>query len=437
MLNMLPNQESSNKHIVIIGGGFGGLTVATQLENKKNLSVTLIDRRNHHLFQPLLYQVATAGLNPADIAVPIRAEFSKAKNISVLWGQAKEINLKEKKVYIRDHHGNMTDPLDLELPYDDLIVACGANHSYFGHKNWEEFAPGLKTLEQATEIRRRILSAFEKAENEEDILIQKALLTFVVIGGGPTGVELAGAIADISRTVLVKDFRRIDPTQARVILIEAGDRVLPVFKEKLSEQAKVSLQELGVEVKTKTRVSDVTAEGVQVGEAFIPSRSVVWAAGVEAARLKWTPEIELHRSGCVPVTENLSLKAYPEVHIIGDMAMIECDGKPVPGLAPAAIQEGKYVAQKILKQLKNKKIKPFRYVDKGLMATIGKKRAVVQGPWFGFSGTLAWLVWLFVHVFYLIGFKNRVSVMVQWTWSYVFSKRGARLITDRDWRLKN
>ncbi|MCO5113536.1 MAG: NAD(P)/FAD-dependent oxidoreductase [Bdellovibrionaceae bacterium] len=423
--------------VLIIGGGFAGLNAAKYFENKKNIQVTLLDRKNHHLFQPLLYQVATAGLNPADIAAPIRAQFVKAPNIKVVWGTAKEICLQEKKVVVRERHGHGLGYSDSVIEYDYLIVACGANHSYFGKPEWEEFAPGLKSVEQATEIRRRILAAFERAENEDSAEIQQALLTFVVVGGGPTGVEMAGAIADISRTVLVKDFRRIDPSSARVILVEAGSRVLAAFDESLSVKAQKALEKLGVEVYTQIRVTEINHNGVQMcTDQFIPARTVIWAAGVEAVRLKWTPEVETDRAGRVMVGPDLAVSQFSNVFVIGDMAHIISEGIQVPGLAPAAIQAGKYAAKTILSEVSGQaQRKPFKYINKGIMATIGKKSAIVQSGKLKFSGLWAWYTWLFIHIFYLIGFKNRISVMAQWAWSYIFSKRGSRLITDKNWRL--
>ena len=421
-------RELGKKIVVVLGGGFGGLNAAKQLANRPDVFVILFDQRNHHLFQPLLYQVATAGLNPGDIAVPIRSQFARTPNVEVHWGEVTGVDLNEQVI--------RSSASDLE--YDYLILACGAQHSYFGHPEWEEFAPGLKTLEQAIEIRRRILSAFENAENEPDPEKQKALLNFVVVGGGPTGVELAGAIADISRTVLVDDFRRIDPSQAKVILVEMLPRLLATFAADLAEKTKQDLTELGVEVRTSARVERIDAQGVQVGSEFIPSKSVFWAAGVQAARLEINPPVEMDRAGRIKVKDDLSVPAYDNVFVVGDMAFLEvAPGKIVPGLAPAAMQEGRHAARVILSSIRGKQRPAFRYVDKGQMATIGKYRAVMESGRLKMTGRLAWLAWLFVHVFYLIGFKNRVAVMAQWVWSYLFSKRGARLITERQWKLKH
>lgn len=420
------SKDKNIKTVIIVGGGFAGLNTAKTLADHPEFHVTLIDQRNHHLFQPLLYQVATAGLNPADIAVPIRAQFADNENVSVRWGEVKGVNLEKNVIYSEDD----------EIEYDFLVLACGAQHSYFGHPEWEEFAPGLKTVEQATEIRRRILSAFERAENELDPEKQKTFLTFVIVGGGPTGVELAGAIADISRTVLIKDFKSIDPSKAKIILVEAGPRILAPFAEELSQKAQADLMELGVEVRTNARVMNINAEGVQIGEGFTFAKSVFWAAGVQGAKMKFTPAIELDRLGRVKVEMDLSLHDYPQVFIAGDMASLEIrPGTFLPGLAPVAMQAGIHVGKTILNSLTNKDRKAFHYRDKGQMATIGKNRAILEFKDIRIGGFIAWIAWLFVHIFYLIGFKNRVAVMANWVWSYAFSKRGARLITNKEWKL--
>jgi NADH dehydrogenase len=414
--------------VVIVGAGFGGLKAANVLSYQPEVEVVLIDQRNYHLFQPLLYQVATAGLNPADIAVPIRAQFANTKNVEVHLGRVTEIDLVGKEV-LGPH---------LKVGFDFLILACGAQHSYFDHPEWEEFAPGLKTVEQAIEIRRRILLAFENAENAPNEEDQKALLTFVVVGGGPTGVELAGAIADISRTVLVRDFKRIDPSQARVILLEAGPRVLAQFHESLSVHTLKDLRGLGVEVQVGARVTGMDKTGVQVGKDWIAARTVFWAAGVQAASFNFKPDLVLDRSGRVKVAKDLSVPGFSNVFAVGDMAALEIAPQTyLPGLAPAAIQTGRYAAMAILKILRKQEHQPFIYVDKGLMATIGKYKAVVQWGRLQWTGSMAWLAWLFVHILFLIGFKNRVFVLFQWTWSYLFSKRGARLITESSWKLRS
>lgn len=422
----MKNSSENKKKIIIVGGGFAGLNVAKTLANHPQLDVVLIDQRNHHLFQPLLYQVATAGLNPADIAVPIRAQFSHDENISVHWGKVEGVNLDKNCVFNNE----------VELSYDYLVLACGAQHSYFGHPEWEEFAPGLKTLEQATEIRRRILSAFERAENELDPVKQKAYLTFVVVGGGPTGVELAGAIADISHTVLIKDFAHIDSTKARILLVEAGPKILAPFANELSSQAQNDLKVLGVEVKTNARVMDINAEGVLVGEEFIEAKSIFWAAGVQASKMKFTPDVSHDKAGRVTVKPDLSLENFSNVFVAGDMASVEImPGKFLPGLAPVAMQAGRYIGRTILNDLLHKPRKNFHYVDKGQMATIGKNRAILEFKEIKIGGFIAWMAWLFVHIFYLIGFKNRAAVMSGWVWNYAFSKRGARLITTKEWKL--
>ncbi|MGZ3805524.1 MAG: NAD(P)/FAD-dependent oxidoreductase [Pseudobdellovibrionaceae bacterium] len=426
--------RQGKKIVVIVGGGFAGFNAAKEFKNNPLLEVILIDEKNHHLFQPLLYQVATAGLNSADIAAPIRAQFAEATNISVHWGKVKRIHLENKSIFIQPLGSRIAEP-DIELFFDYLILACGARHSYFGHPEWEELAPGLKTLEQAIEIRRRILSAFERAENETAKEEQKALLNFVVVGGGPTGVELAGAIADISRTVLVKDFRRIDPSRARVILIEAGPRILASFEEELSLKAQVSLTELGVEVRTSSRVENIDQGGVSVTGEYIASRTVLWAAGVTSARIEFSAPVETDRSGRVKVSPSLSIPKWNFVFVAGDMASIEISpGKFVPGLAPAAMQAGRHAAQSILDLIHQRSAKVFKYKDKGQLATIGKRRAILQNHSLKMAGFPAWFLWMFIHIFYLIGFKNRVSVLSQWAWSYLFSKRGARLITDKNWQ---
>lgn len=418
------------KRVVIVGGGFGGLNAAKSLANKDEISVILVDRTNHHLFQPLLYQVATAGLNPADIAVPIRSQFVGAPNVEIHLGKVNRVDLAKKTIGFQD--------TELTVPFDYLILACGSKHSYFGKSEWEDYAPGLKSLEQATEIRRRILSAFEHAENELDPERQKAFLNFVVVGGGATGVELAGAIADISRTVLVHDFRRIDPSKARVVLIEAGDRILGQFEPSLSKSAERDLRHLGVEVMTGTRVENVNAEGVSFSGTLLPAKSVFWAAGVQAAKMDIVPPVETDRAGRIKVKTDLSLPNAPDVFVIGDQALIEdIKGVVVPGLAPAAIQAGKFVAKNIERSIDGKPRLQFSYFDKGQMATIGKHRAVLQFGRIRMTGYLAWVAWLFVHIFYLVGFKNRISVFVQWVWSYLFSKRGSRLIVDKDWKLES
>jgi NADH dehydrogenase len=421
------NVDRKSRRVIIVGAGFAGLNAAKALAGKSHVSVILIDQRNYHLFQPLLYQVATAGLNPADIAVPIRAQFTGVDNVEVHLGEVLEIDFVAQHISGPEGH----------LHYDFLILACGAQHSYFAHPEWEDFAPGLKTLEQAVEIRRRILSAFENAENELQPEEQQSLLTFVVVGGGPTGVELAGAIADISRTVLVRDFRRIDPSRARIILVEAGERLLAQFDPALSSKTVKDLQNLGVEVRLRTRVNGIDALGVQMDNERVAARTVFWAAGVQAAEMKMHPQAPLDRAGRVQVQADLSIPGFRNVYVVGDMASLELRPQVyLPGLAPAAIQTGRHAAQMILNSIAGRSTSSFRYVDKGLMATIGKHKAIVEAGRLRLTGYLAWLVWLFVHILYLIGFKSRLVVLIQWAWSYIFSKRGARLITSPQWKLK-
>jgi len=422
-----PNLQPGQKEVVIVGAGFAGLNAAMELANRPEVHVVLVDQKNHHLFQPLLYQVATAGLNPADIAVPIRAQFSDAANVSVHLFHVEALSLAEKWIRLED---------DVELSFDYLILACGAQHSYFGKPEWEPYAPGLKTIEQAIEIRRRILSAFENAENEIFPERQKELLTFLVVGGGATGVELAGAIADISRTVLVKDFRRINPASARVILLEAGPRILPAFPEDLAARAAQDLTRMGVEVRTSSLVSLVDSEGVKIGDETLRAKTVLWAAGVQAERISRTLGVELDRSGRIKVSPDLSVPGLPDVFVAGDLAHLDLgDGKLLPGLAPAAIQTGRAAARNILASIHGKTRKAFHYRDKGQMATIGKRKAIAQTGKLKLTGFIAWLAWLFVHILYLVGFKNRIFVFLQWVWSYLFSKRGSRLITSDDWTL--
>lgn len=413
------------KRVVIVGGGFAGLSVAKGLSNKKGVSVQLIDRRNHHLFQPLLYQVAMAGLSPAEIAAPIRGLLSDAANVDVIMSRVTDVDLKNNEVIsYADKH-----------PYDFLVLACGAKHSYFGHKEWEQFAPGLKTLEQATEIRRRVLIAFERAERETDRLQQRHHLTFVIVGGGPTGVELAGAVGEISRFSLSKDFRRIDPNHARVILIEAGPRILSTFSSGLSRYATRSLEKLGVQVWTSSLVSEITEEGVQIGREFVNAGTVLWAAGVQASGLNKQLETTLYRDGRVIVKDDLSLPDHPNTFVLGDQAAFLTDGQtPLPGLAPVAIQQGRHTTRNILADIKGKPRTSFRYADKGQMATIGRSSAILQFGKMQVRGFPAWLVWLFIHIYYLIGFKNRLFVLLQWFWHYLSYKRGARLIVHKEWR---
>ena len=416
------------KLAIVVGAGFAGLKAAKALANHEGLRVILVDHRNHHLFQPLLYQVATAGLNPSDIAVPIRVQFRGAPNVEIHLGHVDGVDLAKQIVRGEGH----------EIPFDYLILACGARHSYFGHPEWEEFAPGLKTLEQATEMRRRMLVAFERAENEGDAHLQRAYLTFVVVGGGPTGVELAGAIADISRTAMQGDFRRIDPARARIVLLEAAPRVLTAFSDDLSERARRDLTELGVEVRTSAKVDAIDAEGVTIGAERLAARTVFWAAGVQAERLAMTPPLETDRASRIKVNDDCSVPGYSNVFVVGDMASLEmARGQLVPGVAPAAIQAGDHAARMILRDLAGEPRRPFVYEDKGTLATIGKSRAIGQIGRVKLTGRIAWFAWLLIHVYQLIGFRNRLAVLFNWAWNYMFSRRGARLITEKEWKLRN
>ncbi len=413
---------ASLKHVVIVGGGFGGIAAARALR-RAPVRLTMIDRRNHHLFQPLLYQVATAALNPSDIASPIRRILRRQRNASVILGEASSIDTRRKIVQL----------LDGEVAYDYLIVATGATHSYFGHDEWLEPAPGLKTLEDAVEIRRRVLVAYEAAEREVDAAEVSNWMTFVIIGAGPTGVEMAGALAEISRRVLERDFRRIDPGNARIILIEAGPKVLPAMSPESSVSARRQLERLGVEVITDSPVTAIDDRGVTHGGTRLDSRTVIWAAGVAASplgkALGATTEVTLDRAGRVIVNQDLSVAGADGVFVIGDLASIKSDGRPVPGLSPAAMQEGRHAAKNILRLIRGEPTIPFRYRDKGTLATIGKAAAVADIAGLHLSGLVAWLMWLFVHIFFLIGFRNRFIVIVEWAWTYVRNDRGARLIT--------
>lgn len=408
-------------HVVIVGAGFGGLTAAQALADAP-VRVTVVDRRNHHLFQPLLYQVAMAGLSPADIAMPVRAILAEQANARVLLEEVQKLDM-EKHVVVTENE---------TIPFDFLIVATGAKTDYFGHADWERHAPGLKSIEDALEIRRRVLMSFELAEREPDEAKRKRLLTFVVIGGGPTGVELAGAIREIALLTLVRDFRVVDPSQARVLLLEGGPRVLPAMPESLSESAVKQLGELGVEVRTNTRVTDIDANGVRIGDERIDAATVVWGAGVRATRIAETLGVPLDRGGRVIVEKDCSIADHPDVFVIGDAAAFTGDdGKLLPGVSPVAMQQARFVAKAILRTMKGQTRGTFSYFDKGTMATIGRSRAVAEAKGLKMSGFLAWLAWLFVHLWFLMGFRNRVAVMLTWIWSYVTYGRGARLITGR------
>jgi NADH dehydrogenase FAD-containing subunit len=412
--------QTRRPHVVIIGAGFGGLTAAHALR-KAPVEVTVIDKRNYHLFQPLLYQVATAGLSPAQIASPIRGILRNQRNATVLMGKVAGIDKAAKLVLAGEQR----------VAYDYLIVATGARHAYFGHDEWEPFAPGLKKIEDATDIRRRILIAFEKAETEADPAERERLLTFVVIGGGPTGVEIAGAIAELAKTALARDFRNIDPRLARIILVEAGPRILPAFPESLSAAAERALERLGAEVRNGTPVSAVAADHVMVGAERIETRTVLWAAGVAASpAAKWLGGAK-DKAGRAIVNADLTLPGHPEIFVVGDTAaMKDAKGAPVPGIAPAAKQAGAYAAAAIKARVQGRDFPgPFRYRHAGNLATIGRKAAVVDFGWLRLRGNPAWWLWSVAHIFFLIGFRNRITVTLDWFWSYLTFQRGSRLIT--------
>jgi len=412
-------------HVVVVGGGFGGLAVAKGLRRERQVELTLIDRRNHHLFQPLLYQVAMAGLSPAEIAAPIRSLLSSQRNARVRLDEVTSVDPAARRVLTASG----------KVGYDVLVLACGARHAYFGHDAWEEHAPGLKSVEEATEIRRRVLLAYEHAEMEKDPARQKMLLTFVVVGGGPTGVELAGALGEMSRFTLARDFRHIDPALARVILIEAGPRILPGFPATLARRATRDLESLGVQVWTSSTVTGIDANGVDVGPERIQTATALWAAGVQASPVTKSLGALLDRNGRVLVEPDLSVPGHPEIFAIGDMASArDEDGSPLPGLAPVAKQAGAHVARTIRRMLRDEPRQPFHYVDRGQMATIGRSRAIAAVGPVRFAGFFAWLTWLVVHIYFLVGFKNRLFVVISWAWSYLTFRRGARLIENRDWR---
>lgn len=410
-------------HVVIVGGGFGGLYAAKSLA-KLPVRITVVDRKNHHTFQPLLYQVATAGLSPGDIATPIRYVLRRLRNVNVLLGEIVGFDLEAKQVQFAD--------AEVKLSYDYLVVSTGVRHSYFGHPEWEPIAPGLKTIEDGLEIRRRLLLAFEHAERQQLATGHYDPLNFVVVGGGPTGVELAGAMAEIARRVMAHDFREIDPTRASFILIEGAPRVLPGYPEDLSRSAEKQLRHIGVEVRTNTMVTAVEPGRVCIGQHELQSALTLWAAGVKASPLGAKLGAELDRVGRVKVAADLSLPGRPEVFVIGDLAAVVDDhGQPLPGVAPVAIQQGTFLRKALTADLAGESRPRFRYIDKGSMATIGRAAAVAMVRRFHFSGLLAWLAWLFIHIFYLIGFRNRVIVLLEWAWAYIRFQSAARLITDR------
>jgi NADH dehydrogenase len=405
-------------HVVIVGGGFAGLWAARAL-SRAPVRITLLDRGNHHLFQPLLYQVATAGLSAPNIAAPLRQILRRQKNVTVLLGEVAGIDPGDRQVRLADGR---------TIAFDHLLLATGATHAYFGHDDWAPHAPGLKTLDDALGIRRRILTAFERAEAEDDPAKRDAWLTFAIVGGGPTGVELAGTLAEIARHTLRGEFRRVDPRKARVLLLEAGPRVLSSFPESLSEKARAQLHKLGVEVRTGMPVAAIDDEGVQLGDTRIAARTVLWAAGVAASPLARDLGVPLDRAGRVQVEPDLSVPGHPSIFVAGDLASIQYDGKPVPGVAPAAKQMGRHVAGAILARLRGATPSAFRYRDFGNLATIGRMAAVVDLHGLQFSGLLAWWFWLAAHVFFLIGFRNRLVVLIDWAQAYWSYQRSARII---------
>ncbi len=415
--------ESAHPHLLIVGGGFAGLWAARALAGAP-VRITLLDRGNHHLFQPLLYQVATAGLSSPDIAAPLRHILRKQKNVTVLMGEAVAVDSADRQVRLADGD---------TLRYDFLLLASGATHAYFGHDDWAPHAPGLKTLDDALLIRRRILSAFERAEASDDDAERKAQLTFAIVGGGPTGVELAGTLAEIARQTLKREFRRIDPRQARVLLLEAGPRVLSTFPESLSLKAQRQLERLGVEVRTGSAVTHIDADSVMLGDERIATRTVLWAAGVAASPLARSLGVPLDRAGRVPVEPDLSVSGQPQIFVGGDLAtLLQVNGKSVPGVAPAAKQMGNHIAATILARIAGRATKPFRYRDWGNLATIGRRAAIVDLGKLRFSGFPAWSFWLVAHIFFLIGFRNRMVVLLDWAVAYWTHQRNARIIVGRD-----
>ena len=412
-------EQTNNPRVVIVGAGFGGLVAARALA-RYPVRITLIDRQNFHTFQPLLYQVATAGLSPGEIAAPIRWILRNRRNVEVLMAEVQDFDLARKVVKLPDG----------EISYDYLVVASGASHAYFGHDEWEPFAPGLKTIEDALEIRRRVLLAFELAERQANSEHEHVQLNFVVVGGGPTGVELAGTLAEIARRALTNEFRTIDPRKTRIVLLEGGPRILPAYPDDLSRSAEEQLKRLGVEVHTSAMVTNVTPGTVHMGETQLPAAVILWAAGVAASPLGKKLGAPVDRAGRVAVNPDLSLPGHPEVFVIGDLATLKDEnGKPLPGIAPVAMQEGKATAHNIGAEMRGEPRKNFHYFNKGNLATIGRAAAVAEFGKIHISGFLAWLAWLFIHVFFLIGFRNRIIVLVQWAWSYFTYERGARLIT--------
>lgn len=413
--------ESNRKKVVVIGAGFGGLQAVKQLSQNDNLDITVIDKKNHHLFQPLLYQVATAVLSPADIAIPTRSLVGESKNVTVVLGKATKIDPKTKTVYYQNTSTN----------YDYLILSAGAKSSYFGNDHWEKYTIGLKNLKDALKIRHKLLISFEKAELSGDPEVVKSLLNYVIIGGGPTGVELAGSIAELSHQIIRDEFHKIDPALSKITLIEASPRLLMTFDPSLGEFTKKRLERRGVEVLTGTRVIDINEQGVQLEGKMIPTQTVIWAAGVQANSIASTLGTTLDRGGRVIVDEFCNIEGHSEVFVIGDIASYSKGlERPLPGVSPVAMQQGRYVASLIQNDLKNKKRKPFHYIDKGSMATIGRTDAVAQVGILKMKGLFGWLAWLFVHLFYQVGFKNKITILITWVWSYIAFRAEARVIQD-------
>jgi len=409
----------SEPHVVVVGAGFGGLNAVQGLA-RSSVRITVVDRRNHHLFQPLLYQVATAALSPADIAYPIRAILRRQKNAAVLLADAVSVDRSARELVLSDGR----------VGFDYLVLATGVRHAYFGHDSWETNAPGLKSLEDALEIRRRILLAFERAERETNAEHRRALLTFVIVGGGPTGIELAGAIAEISRRVLVSDFRSIDPREASIQVLEAGPRILPSFPPDLARKAQRALERLGVQVRTGCPVREVEAGSVEAADGRIAAATILWAAGVRGSPLPWSLDVPLDGAGRVLVLPDLSIPGDGRIFAIGDVAtVISQTGKPLPGVAPVAIQQGRHVARNVARDLAGRPRRPFRYRDKGNLAVIGRAQAIADLGRLRMSGFVAWLAWCFIHILFLIGFRNRALVLFEWAWAYFTDQRGARLIT--------
>jgi NADH:ubiquinone reductase (H+-translocating) len=425
MPNRYEREQADLPRVVIVGGGFGGVRAAHALRHAP-VRVTVLDRNNHHVFQPLLYQVATADLSPADISAPIRGMLRDQRNAETLMAEVTGVDVNARQVIARDEF----EGREFTVPYDYLILATGAGPSYFGHDEWAGDAPGLKSLTDATAIRRRILLAFEAAELEQDADVRRAWMTFVIVGGGPTGVELAAAIAELSRRALIDDFRHIDPSLARILLVEAAPRLLNAFPESLARDAERDLKRLGVEIRTGQAVQEVDGESVVIAGERIAAKTVLWAAGVTASPAGRWVGAETDRAGRVLVQRDLSVPGHPEIMVLGDTAHLEQDGKPLPGVAPVAMQQGTYAGKRVLRLLRAQQAKPFRYVDKGNLAIIGRRSAIADFGWLRLHGFVAFVVWAVVHIFYLINFRNRLLVMTQWVWAYLTAQRGARLITQ-------